>query len=102
MIYRPPLLVLLGKMKSKPTLGMLIHQDAGKVLFDSDKIFADAVAAIDISQKMFELIVSNCSLIFLKELPLRRIGEGIANKTNGETRVDPEAGREGNQTEPKR
>ena len=95
-IYGSPFSFFLCKVKGKPSLRVLIHQDACEILFDPDEIGADSVAAINISQQSLEFIVGNRSLILFQSLPLRRIGEGIAQEINGKGGRDREAEKEEN------
>ena len=69
-----------GKAKGEPRLRVLVHEDAREILIDANEFIADSVAAINVSHQSLKFIVRDRLLIFLQQLPLRRIGQRSAEE----------------------
>src|SRR5436190_16998674 len=71
-------LVVFGKMEGEPGLRVLVHQDAGEIANDANQILIDSMDGVDAAEEPLEGGAGDGSLVLFQELPLRRIGQGIA------------------------
>ena len=93
-----------GKAKGKPSLRIMVHEDAREISLDPNELIANSVAAIDLSHQSLKVIVGDRSLIFLQQFPLRRIGqrttEEIDCKRRKRSEEEEEEGEEGEAEDP--
>ena len=92
-------LPIFGKPQSEPGLRVSIHQDAGEIPLDANEFIAESVAAVNVSKQPLELIARNRPLIFLERLPLRRVGQRIAEMIDRQRRRVAEEEEEGEEEE---
>src|SRR5436190_23128947 len=71
-------LVVFGKMEGEPGLRVLVHQDAGEIAIDANQFLTDSMGGVDAAEEPLEGGAGDGSLVLFQELPLRRIGQGVA------------------------
>jgi hypothetical protein len=79
-------------------LGISIRENAGDIRIDPNQFLADTLRAVNSPERLLEFITSDRVLKLRQRLPIRRIGEGIAEAVGGadggeaeeEDKEDPE------------